>query len=242
MRQIQSSRGMNAIVKSILILNLALTLPVAQTADVRVGVAAADITPPLGIPMAGYYHARGADGVLDPLLSKAMVIEADGVRAAFVALDLISVTREITDQARVEIEKSTGVPGAHVMLSATHAHTGPELAGRGKRGGDMGGQRQLSVEYTEGLPARIAESVRLANERLEPARLRAVKGRCDDLTFNRRYYLRDGTVGWNPGKLNLNIVRPAGPSDDEVGILYVERSGATGPAQAIATCVNFAMQ
>ncbi|HOY59999.1 MAG TPA: hypothetical protein PK640_17920, partial [Verrucomicrobiota bacterium] len=110
---------MNAIVKSILILNLAVTLTVVHAADVRVGVAASDITPPLGIPMAGYYHARGADGVLDPLLSKAMVIEADGVRGAFVALDLISVTREITDQARAEIEKSTGIPGAHVMISAT---------------------------------------------------------------------------------------------------------------------------
>ncbi|OQC66188.1 MAG: Neutral/alkaline non-lysosomal ceramidase [Verrucomicrobia bacterium ADurb.Bin006] len=241
MRETQFNRVMNAIVKSILILPLAATLAVVRAAELRVGAAAVDITPPLGIPMAGYYHARGADGVLDPLLSKAMVIEADGARAAFVALDLISVTREVTDQSRAEIEKSTGIPGAHVMISATHAHTGPELAGRGKRSGDMGGQRQLSVDYTEGLPAKIAESVRLANERLEPAQLRAAKGLCDDLTFNRRYYLRDGTVGWNPGKLNPNIVMPAGPSDDEVGILYAEKSGATGPAQAIATCVNFAM-
>src|SRR5579864_7780613 len=60
----------------------------AVAADLRVGVGRADITPPLGIPMAGYYHERGADGVLDPLSSKAMVIESDGERAAFVVLDL----------------------------------------------------------------------------------------------------------------------------------------------------------
>ena len=52
-------------------------------ADLRVGVARVEITPPLGIPMAGYYHERGADGVIDPLYSKAVVIESDGVRAAW---------------------------------------------------------------------------------------------------------------------------------------------------------------
>jgi hypothetical protein len=67
------------------------------------------------------------------------------------------------------------------------------------------------------------------------------KGRCENLAFNRRYFMRDGSVGWNPGKLNPNIVAPAGPSDPEVGLLYIETPGATGPTQSIASYVNFAM-
>jgi len=212
-----------------------------QAAGVRAGVASVDITPPLGIPMAGYYHARGADGVLDPLFCKAMVIESGGERAALVMLDIISVTRAITDQARAAIKQATGIEGDHVMISATHAHTGPELANRGKRSSAMGGQSQLAVEYTEGLPAKITECVRRANERLQPARLNTAQGRCEGLTFNRRYFMRDGTVGWNPGKLNPDIVLPAGPSDPEVGILYVEQPDASGPTQSIATYVNFTM-
>jgi len=209
--------------------------------DFRVGVAAVDITPPMGIPMAGYYHERGADGVLDPLFSKALVIESDGSRVALVTLDLISVTRTITDEARAGIQKATGIPADQVLISATHAHTGPELADRGQRSSDMGGQSELAVTFTENLPARITESVRRANERLQPARLNTAKGRCEGLTFNRRYFMRDGTVGWNPGKLNPDIVLPAGPSDPEVGILYVEQPDASGPTQSIATYVNFAM-
>ena len=73
--------------------------------------------------------------------------------------------------------------------------------------------------------------MRLANERLQPARLSAAKGRCEDLAFNRRYFMRDGTVGWNPGKLNPNIVMPAGPTDPEVGILYCRAARARRPAQ-----------
>lgn len=210
-------------------------------ADLRVGVAQVEITPPLGIPMAGYYHERGADGVIDPLHCKAVVIESEGVRAAFVALDLIEVTRSITDQARAEIEKTAGIRGDHVMISATHTHTAPVLAERGSRSENQGGSRSLSVDYTESLPAQIAQAVRLAVDKLEPAQLRAARGSCEDLTFNRRYYMRDGSVGWNPGKLNPDIVMPAGPSDAEVGILVVEKPSAQGPAQTIATCVNFAM-
>ncbi len=209
--------------------------------DYRVGVATVDITPPLGIPMAGYYHERGADGVLDSLYSKAMVIESGGDKLALVVVDIISVTREITDQARLEIQKSAGIPGTQVMISATHAHTGPELANRNNRSPAMGGQRQIAVDYTAQLPKRIAESVCLANEKLRPARLSTTRGRCENLAYNRRYFMRDGSVGWNPGKLNPNIGLPAGPSDPEVGIFYAESPEATGPAQAIATYVNFAM-
>jgi hypothetical protein len=105
----------------------------------------------------------------------------------------------------------------------------------------MGGQNQLAVDFTEGLPAKIAESVRLANANLQPAQFSAAKGRCDNLTFNRRFFMRDGTIGWNPGKLNPNIVMPAGPTDPEVGLLYVAPLGIDDPRQALATYVNFAM-
>ena len=37
----------------------------ARAAELRVGAAAVKITPPAGTPMAGYYHARAADGVHD---------------------------------------------------------------------------------------------------------------------------------------------------------------------------------
>lgn len=232
---------MNTAKHRLLLLGLTAGLATVQAAEVRVGVAVTDITPPLGIPMAGYYHPRGADGVLDPLFCKAMVIESEGRCAALVTLDIIGVTRAITDHARAQIEKATGIAADHIMISATHAHTGPELANRSERSTDMGSQSQLAVDYTENLPAKITESVRLAHERLQPAQLHAAKGRCDGLTFNRRYFMRDGTVGWNPGKLNANIVMPAGPTDPEVGIVFVTEPGAGDPRSCMATYVNFAM-
>ena len=42
--------------------------------------------------------------------------------------DLISLPRHVVTEARRQIEAATKIPGAHVMLSATHTHTGPVLA------------------------------------------------------------------------------------------------------------------
>ncbi len=86
--------------------------PLLHAVETQVGVAAVEITAPLGAPMAGYYHERGADGVLDPLYCKALVIERDDNRMAFVVLDIICVTRAITDRRGRRSKRQQGFPAA----------------------------------------------------------------------------------------------------------------------------------
>src|SRR2546428_12044994 len=97
----------------------------ARAGELRAGTAAIKITPPVGIGLAGYYFERGADGTNDDLFAKSLVLEKDEIRIALVTLDLISTTRSMVEAARIEIEKLTGIPATNVMLSATHARTGP---------------------------------------------------------------------------------------------------------------------
>src|SRR5207249_4774461 len=72
---------------------------------------------------------------------------------------------------------------------------------------------------------------------LTPARVSAGIGREEALSFNRRFLMKDGTVGWNPGKLNPNIVRPAGPIDPDVAVVYFD----SPESKPLATYVNFPM-
>src|SRR5437763_6162898 len=110
------------------LLALILATPGPALADeLKVGAASVDITPPVGTPMAGYYAERLAKGVHDPLFAKAIVLERGGKKAALMSLDLISTPISMVEEARWEIEKTSGIRGLDVMISATHAHTGPML-------------------------------------------------------------------------------------------------------------------
>jgi neutral ceramidase len=219
----------------ILLLVFSIAVPLSA-AELRVGASAVNITPPPGTPMAGYYHARAAEGIHDELFAKALVLELDGTRAALVALDLISTTRPIVEEARRQIEETTSIPGGHVMISATHSHTGPLLSGRGLRDSVLGGGTDLARRYSEELPAKIAEAVRQAASALQPARASVGRGREESIAFNRRFHMRDGSVGWNPGVLNPNILKPAGPIDPDVHVVSF-----VSDEQPLATYVNHAV-
>ncbi|MGE0130268.1 MAG: neutral/alkaline non-lysosomal ceramidase N-terminal domain-containing protein [Blastocatellales bacterium] len=205
--------------------------------ELRAGASAVVITPPAGTPLAGYYEPRGSTGALDDIYSKALVIEQDGVKVAIVVCDLLTIPRQTVAAARKLIEEQTGIPGANVMISATHQHTGPVVARESARDQLDGGTSEAGLRYTESLPALIARSVVEANQRLTPARVAAAIGHEENISFNRRFRMRDGTVSWNPRKQHLDIVKPAGPIDPEVGVLYFD----TPQSRPLATFVNFAL-
>jgi neutral ceramidase len=211
------------------------SLSLAQV--LRVGAAEVVISPAAGTPMAGYYATRLSTGVHDDLHAKAIVIASGEQRVALVACDLVGIPPTVIEEARELIQSRTGIPGSNVMISATHSHTGPLIPDGGARAGAYGGDLELAKRYRAELPGKIAESVRLADARITPARVSFGKGREDSLSFNRRFFMKDGSVGWNPGKLNPNIVRPAGPVDPDVPVVLFE--SLTGAP--LATYVNFAL-
>lgn len=224
--------------RRLLLVLLALALgPGTRLAELQLGTAAVVINPPDGTPLAGYYHERGCEGVADPLYAKAAVLDDGLTRAAWVVCDLISLPRHTVLEARRLIAEQTGIPAGHVMLSATHTHTGPVIARESAMDDLVGGSGELARKYTADLPAHIANAVRQAFARRAPTRATFARETEDRLAFNRRFWMRDGTVGWNPGKRNPNTIRPAGPIDPEVGVVYFE----TPDRAPQLTFVNFAM-
>lgn len=210
--------------------------------DLRIGAAMVNVTPPLGIPLAGYYYERGADGVHDDLYARAMVIQKDRVRIAIVECDFVSMSKFIADEVRNLIQKSLGISPSNVMISATHSHTGPVIPD-GPSSLEIEGTKSSSEsqkilkKYIAALPGLIAKSIEQANAALQPAKLSFGLGHEESISFNRRFFMTDGTVGWNPGLHNPQIIKPAGPIDPEVKVLYAESSDKN----PIVTLVNFAL-
>ena len=197
--------------------------------EFRLGTAAVKITPPDGTPMAGYYSPRGSTGVLDDLYVKAAVLYDGQTEAALVVCDVISLPRSVVVQAKQIIEAKSRIPAGNIMISATHTHTGPAIVSGSSCDELAIGDSELSQDYTRRLPTWIAQTVEQAHTRLTPAHVAYASVSEPHISLIRRFWMKDGTVGWNPGKLNPNIVRPIGDIDRQVNVVYAETPSKMSP-------------
>jgi hypothetical protein len=215
---------------------------VSAAEPLSVGVGTAEITPPLGYPMSGYYFERGATGTLDPLQAKAIVFRQGKESAALVVGDLIGIDHALTAAVRAKVEAATGIPGDHVIVSATHAHTGPDYKGDLAKYLARDPNQPLSaadqVAYIPRLIDGLASAVIEANRNAKPASLRVGSGREETVAFNRRGLLKDGKARTWARHDEPDVVGPAGPTDPTVGIVAVYAEGSDRPVAAV---VNFAL-
>jgi hypothetical protein len=221
------------------------TVPAARAVEpLEAGIAFVDITPPVPFRMCGYFSERLSTGTKDPLQARAIVLRQGQETAALVFCDVIGFPVAIAMPAREKASAATGIPVDHIAVAGTHTHTGPlffmalhdELHKRAveKHGADP----YDSAPYRAELIDKIAETVAKAKAALAPVELRSGTAHEDRISFNRRFYMKDGSVRFNPPLQSPDIVRPAGPIDPQVGIILLSKPGAKQPSSAI---VSFAM-
>jgi len=197
----------------------------AQDQPLQIGLAEIDITPPVGYRMDGYFYERLNTGQQDPLKAKALVLQQGGTRAAIVVCDLLGMPLSMSSEVRALASARTGIPAANIAITATHTHTGPLFAGERARlfseqaAAKFGTDPLAAVKYPETLRDKLVEVIVTANGRVSPAAMEFVHAEEDRVSFNRRYHLKDGTVRFNPGVLNSEIVQPAGPIDPDLPFL-----------------------
>ena len=193
-------------------------------AQLRVGVAKADVTPPPGVRMYGY-GARGQNvstGVHDPLYAKAIVL-SDGQRTvAWVTMDLGYADKPLTRDIRTAVSAALGFDD--LFLTASHTHSGPTFVPDFPSAADP---------WVGELRRRVTATVVEAHGALEPARLGVDWGRVD-LGHNRRRVRADGSVEmfWE----NRRGI-PTSPVDKAVAVVAFD----TPAGEPIATLVNLAI-
>ncbi len=195
----------------------------------RIGTAASDITPKLGVGIPGYFNMRKADDIADPLFAKATVFEAGDQTAALVVCDVILLLEKHTKRAKARAEALTGIAADNMMITATHTHFGPATSTLFNNDED--------VDYTSFMVDKIADAVRLAQLNLRPVAMGHISGSEPGEVHNRRWHMKDGTVQMNPGYQNPDRVRPAGPTDPEVGLL----AAMTPEGDPAAAVMNYAL-
>jgi neutral ceramidase len=190
----------------------------------RAGAATSNITPPLGSPIVGGFLAFPSTNVHDELHVRCLVLDDGQTKLALVVLDLLLLDRDLCTKARKLIEDETGIPARNVLLSAVHTHSAT-LAGNGP----FPFAPQIN-SYPAFLVRRIVDGVKCAIHRLRPAQLAYVTTQAPEHVFNRRWFLKPGTmppnpfggidqVKMNPKSGSPDLIKPAGPTDPTVSIL-----------------------
>ena len=185
----------------------------------QAGFARLDVTPPFGVPLAGYYEKRLADGILDPIQVNALALH-DGARTVvIVTADVLMISAVECDKMREMINERTGIGAENVMLAALHPHTSVRI----------GGLPRVALqdrEYLDLFYRKVADVAQLAIADLADATKGVACGELErPVSFVRRYWLADGRgVRTNPGhKTPSELAGPVSKADNTVRLVRFQR-------------------
>jgi hypothetical protein len=188
-----------------------LAAPVQAASHLKAATAKVDITPPPGTPVVG--HVRPVEGVRDPLHAVLLLLDDGRTRAAIVTLDLIGVEEEMTDQLREAVAGAAAVPPDHILVTASHNHSGP-------------GWRE-NAAWSRQVVREVAEAARQAAARMVPVSLGYAEDQID-FNINRRQMIGGRSV------VRLN---PDGPCDRRVKVLRIDEEGKDDPLAVVMHAV-----
>jgi hypothetical protein len=199
---------------------------------VRAGTAKIEITPAGSVWMDGMIRAHRSVGVHDPLFARALFLTSGAVRDGFVVVsaDVCTFREEDARAIQQAVEDKTSVPAEHIIVAATHTHSGPATFGffnPAERG------------YVQELIGHILAAIEEAVCHAKPSAAGCGSGREDTISQYRRLLADDGHVvmNWEPYP-EERIVGPLGTVDPEVGVLKIV--DARDPKETICVLFNHA--
>lgn len=179
----------------------------------KCGFGQKEITPPVGTHLSGNQNIRISEGVADPLFVRAVAFEEEGL-AVILCFDLIGMIQSEALKIRAYVAERLGLEEQDVILTCTHTHTAPNIHTRffPKDPYLMNSLGDLSLAAAQGAICDLAESEAYFSRSELP-----------DISFNRRYMMKDGSCKTNPGRRNPEISRPVSPPDDTIQLLRFDR-------------------
>ena len=185
--------------------------------NLHVGAAAVELEADDSMVIAGGISPGKATGQEGKLRATAVILEKQPFgKLAIVACDVLMITRQHLDSIVAEIERTTGIPPANVLINCTHTHHAPStmiLHGYG-----------LDDTFTRRVQRAITKAVHDANANLSKHDCRFFFHLGEEKTVgqNSRMLFEDGQVYWVGPR--DKFVRPTGPFDPELPVFLFRDS------------------
>lgn len=222
------------------------TAPAGPWSAVKAGFAERDISPSIGMEQPGGYGKSFHKTFHDPCKVRAVVFDDGNRKVALVGTDTLANPRPFILAVRADIERRCGIPGANVMIGASHSHSsgpvGMVQPGEFDHASDL--VKKLAYEqsssadpvFMKRFHEQLVDAVTAAHDSRVEARVAFGSGHEDKVAFNRRQRMKNGLTFSHAGKVNPDIVDYAGPIDPQVGVLGAyDRTG-----KLLGVIVNYA--
>ena len=179
--------------------------------NLRVGVAHVDISPPDGTPTTG--HIRETKGFRDRLYAVILLLDDGRTKAAIVTHDLIASSPAVVDGFRTAVADGAGIPRDHIMVAASHNHSGPKW--------------EDQPVWSRRVVADVTAAVAKAAKEMRPVSIGYGEDRID-FNINRRKLIEGRAV------VRLN---PDGPCDRRVKVLRFDDGRSVDPVAVLMHAV-----
>ncbi|MGH9138562.1 MAG: neutral/alkaline non-lysosomal ceramidase N-terminal domain-containing protein [Acidimicrobiales bacterium] len=205
------------------------------------GVAEVDITPPPGLPKAGYSkNAHTGTGFRTRLKARVVHLRCGTSSLALVALDLLGGSAVLQHLVADAVLDRTDVPMAGLLLGATHTHAGPgQYLGSDFYNRFASNQAGFDPAWTQFLADQVADAVVSAVTTRRPARLAFGTSEVWGFTRNRSLapHVRNPSVtdhrtGAQRRYVNIN---------PELHLLRVDADASDGGTEPLGALVVFSI-
>ncbi|MBE6941675.1 MAG: AroM family protein [Ruminococcaceae bacterium] len=191
----------------------------------QAGFSKLNINPPMGTPINGYFHTRYVKGIRDDLEVCALALRAEDTTVVLLSADNCLIFTPTALSMRQQVAQATGLPVDAVWLHTTHTHLAPQVSDSNLSGVDhLPEQEKLVAEYEQFLRRQLTDAAVLAIADLKDAKMGWAVGKAPNISFVRRFRMKDGTVRTNPGIGNPDILHPIGEVDERVNVLRFDRA------------------
>lgn len=217
-----------------------LTTPLS--AEFKAGAVVIDITPKkMPVLVNGGMLSRYIEKINTRVHARAIVATDGKSEIALVVADSCMMSREVLDDAKKLASTKTGIPTAHMLISATHAHSAPSSMGCLGTSADE--------NYVPFLKERLADAIAAAKAALQPARIGFTKADAADFTALRRWIKRPDRISEDPfgnptvratmhaGRIWDDVTGESGPEDPALSLISIQSK----QGKPIAVLANFSM-
>ena len=187
----------------------------------RVGFGRVDITPELGLRLAGNKPWPRAEGVAGQLRGRILLADDGAQRVAIVCLDLMALPAAEVATLRARLAISGGVAPEAILVACSHTHRAPFTYAAGAA------DEAEAFGYLDFLYPLVAEAMAAAVADLRPAELVAGRVAAPNWAFNRRPIYARGEVGTHGLARGNGFIGMEDMADDDLQVLLARGADGT---------------